>query len=364
MSGNSFGRLFKITTFGESHGSGIGVVIDGVPPGIALTESDIQRELDRRRPGQSSISTERNESDRVEILSGMIDGITTGAPVTLYVRNENQRPEDYESLKELYRPGHADYTYEMKYGIRDWRGGGRASGRETAARVAAGAVAKKLLKECGIEVIGYTLEIGGVGAEIINYDEIEKNPVRSPDPGKASEMLKRIQEVKAGGDSIGGVVEVVVKGVPPGLGDPVFDKLDALLTHAVMSVGAVKGVEIGRGFQSANMKGSEFNDPFEIRDGRIRTRTNNAGGILGGISTGEDILIRAAIRPAASIRIKQKTVDRKGQERDIEVYGRHDPCIVPRVVPVIESMVSIVIVDCLLLQYAYQNWVKNRRSPL
>lgn len=364
MPGNSFGRLFKITTFGESHGAGIGVVIDGVPPGIALTESDIQKELDRRRPGQSSIATERSERDRVEILSGLIDGKTTGAPVALYIRNENQRTEDYETLKELYRPGHADYTYEVKYGIRDWRGGGRASGRETAARVAAGAVAKKLLKEGGIEVIGYTLEIGGVRAERIEYDEVEKNPVRSPDPEKVEEMVKRIEEVKAKGDSIGGIVEVVVTGVPPGLGDPVFDKLDALLAYAVMSVGAVKGVEIGRGFQSANMKGTEFNDQFEVRDGRIRTRTNNAGGILGGISTGEDIVLRAAIRPPASIRIRQKTIDRKGQEREIEVYGRHDPCIVPRAVPVIEAMVSIVIFDCLLLQCAYQNWVKNRRSPL
>jgi chorismate synthase len=364
MPGNSFGRLFRITTFGESHGAGIGVVIDGVPPGIELTESDIQQELDRRRPGQSSITTERNERDRVEILSGIIDGKTTGAPVALYIRNENMRTEDYEALKELYRPGHADYTYEMKYGIRDWRGGGRASGRETAARVAAGAVAKKLLRESGIEVIGYTLEIGGLRAESIKYDEIEKNPVRSPDPGKVNEMVKRIEEMKAKGDSIGGIVEVVVTGVPPGLGDPVFDKLDALLAHAVMSVGAVKGVEIGRGFQSANMKGSEFNDQFEIKDGRIRTSTNNAGGILGGISTGEDIVLRAAIRPPASISIRQKTVDRKGQERDIEVYGRHDPCIVPRAVPVIEAMVSIVIIDCLLLQYAYQNWVKNRKSPL
>ncbi len=361
MPGNSFGRLFKITTFGESHGAGIGVVIDGVPPAVALTEADIQPELDRRRPGQSQVTTSRVERDRVRILSGTFEGKTTGAPIALYIENENLRTEDYESLKNLYRPGHADYSYEVKYGVRDWRGGGRSSGRETAARVAAGAVAKKVLKERGVEVIGYTLEIGGVRAETVNYKEIERNVVRSPDPVKSGEMVKKIEEAKAQGDSLGGVVEVVARGVPPGLGDPVFDKLDALLAHGVMSVGAVKGIEVGSGFASARMRGSEFNDPYVFRNGRLRAETNNAGGIVGGISTGEDIVLRAAVRPPASIELRQKTVDTRGVEQSVEIRGRHDPCIVPRIVPVLEAMVSIVLVDCLLVQSAY-GWPRREKG--
>ncbi len=350
MAGNSFGRVFKITTFGESHGRAIGVIIDGVPPRIPLLESDIQLELNRRRPGQSRVSTQRRESDRVEILSGVFEGKTTGTALTLYIQNEDIRSEDYEALKHLYRPGHADYTYRQKYGIRDWRGGGRASGRETAARVAAGAVAKKILKSYDIKIIGYTLEIAGIRVESIDYNIIETNIVRSSDSAKADVMIKKIEEAEREGDSVGGILEFVIEGCPPGLGDPVFDKLDALLSHALMSIGAVKGVEFGCGFESARLRGSQYNDSLYNEKGRVRTRTNNAGGILGGISTGEAIVLRVAVRPPASISIPQKTVSIDGEEQTIEIHGRHDPCIVPRILPVAEAMVAITILDCLLIQ--------------
>jgi chorismate synthase len=354
MPANSIGRVFTITSFGESHGDAVGVVLDGVPPGITLHETDIQKELDRRRPGQSRISTQRKEADSVEILSGVFESLTTGSPIALLVRNSDTRSRDYESFKQLYRPGHADYTYEKKFGIRDWRGGGRASGRETVARVAAGAVAKLILKADGITVLGFTLEIAGIRAEKADYANIEKNDVRAPDTEKAKQMIKAIDEARQSGDSVGGVVQAVVRGCPPGLGDPVFDKLDALLSHAVMSIGGVKGIEFGCGFLCAKMRGSLYNDPFYKEGERIRTRTNNCGGILGGISTGEDIILRAAVRPPASISVTQNTVTIHGEASKIEVKGRHDPCIVPRVVPVIEAMVAVTILDCVLFQKMYK----------
>jgi chorismate synthase len=295
----------------------------------------------------------------VRILSGVFEGKTTGTPVGLFIPNRAAEPGDYEGIKHLYRPGHADFTYHRKYGFRDWRGSGRASGRETAARVAAGAVAGKVLKQEGIEIRGYVLELGGVRAEQLDYAEIEKNPVRSPDPQAARRMVARIEEAQAGEDSLGGVVEVVARGVPVGLGDPVFDRLDALLAHAVMSIGAVKGFEVGLGFESARVSGSKFNDNYFPDDRKIRTRTNNAGGILGGISTGESIVIRAAVRPPASIARVQDTVDIQGRESTIRVHGRHDPCIAPRIVPVIEAMVAVTLLDALLMYRAYGPWIEE-----
>ena len=356
MPGNCFGRLFRICTFGESHGSGIGVVIDGVPPNVTLDESHIQTDLDRRRPGQSSITTPRSEKDRVQILSGVFEGKTTGTSLALFIANRTGKPEDYEPFKDKFRPGHADYSYQKKYGIRDWRGSGRASGRETAARVAAGAVAKKVLAGESIMITAYALEIAGVRAEKLDLSHIEQNEVRSPDMDAAKGMIARIEEAREKGDSVGGVVEAIVRGVPVGLGDPVFDKIDALLAHALMSIGAVKGLEIGEGFDSARMLGSQFNDSFVSEKGKIRTASNNAGGILGGISSGEDILLRIAVRPPSSIARSQKTVDINGRECSIEVHGRHDPCIVPRIVPVVEAMVAVVILDCLLIYRAYNDW--------
>ncbi len=354
MPGSSFGRILTITTFGESHGPAIGVVVDGVPPGVSLAAEDIQKELDRRRPGQSAITTPRAEKDKVEILSGVFDGLTTGTPIALLIRNEDKRSGDYDTLKHLYRPGHADWTYSAKYGVRDWRGSGRASGRETATRVAAGAIAKKVLAAHGATIIGYSREIDGVRAERVDPAEIERNPARCPDPAVATLMVERIEKAKAENDSVGGVVEVVAAGCPPGLGDPVFDKLEALLSHAVMSVGAVRGVEIGAGFAATRMRGSAYNDEPYLLDGRMLTRTNNAGGISGGISNGMEIVVRAALRPPASIARPQKTVDAAGSEVTVEIAGRHDPCIVPRAVPVIEAMTALVLADCLLIQSAYR----------
>ncbi len=354
MPGSTFGRIFTITTFGESHGPAIGVVVDGVPPGIALLPGDIQKDLDRRRPGQSSITTPRAEKDRVEILSGVFDGLTTGTPISLLIRNEDKRSADYDTLKDLYRPGHADWTYSAKYGVRDWRGSGRASGRETATRVAAGAIAKKVLAAYGASVMGYSREIDGVRAEQVDPAEIERNPARCPDAAAAPLMVERIERARAENDSVGGVVEVVATGCPPGLGDPVFDKLEALLAHAVMSVGAVRGVEIGAGFAATRMRGSSYNDEPYLNEGRMLTRTNNAGGIAGGISNGMDIVVRAALRPPASIARPQKTVDASGASVTVEITGRHDPCIVPRAVPVLEAMTALVLADCILVQSAYR----------
>ncbi len=350
MPGSSFGRLLCVTTFGESHGPGIGVVLDGVPPGLALSAADIQRDLDRRRPGQSAITTPRGEKDRVEIVSGVFEGLTMGTPIALLIRNEDVKSSDYNNLKDLVRPGHADWTYRAKYGVRDWRGSGRASGRETAARVAAGAVARRILAARGAAVLGYAVEIAGVRARTMDPQEIERNPVRCPDAQAAALMVAKIEEARAADDSVGGIIEVAAHGCPAGLGDPVFDKLEALLAHAIMSVGAIRGVEVGIGFAGTALRGSAFNDQPYWEDGRFRTRTNNAGGVAGGISNGEDIVLRAAVRPPASIARPQSTVDTSGGAATVEVKGRHDPCIVPRAVPVLEAMTALVIADCILVQ--------------
>lgn len=351
MSGNSFGRLFRITTWGESHGPALGVVIDGCPPLLDLKEEDIQIELDRRKPGRGEASSPRRESDRVEILSGVFEGKTTGAPISLLIWNMDADSSKYEKIKSIFRPGHADYTYFAKYGIRDYRGGGRASGRETAARVAAGAVAKKILGIKGIKITGYTKQVGDILAKDMDFEEIEKNDVRCPDKNAARRMLDKIREVKKNGDSVGGVVEVITSGVPAGLGEPVFDKLDADIAKALMSIGAVKGVEIGAGFKSASLLGSRNNDEIYIKDGKIAFRTNNAGGILGGISNGDDIVARIAVKPTPSIFKPQRSVDIHGKETEIKVEGRHDPCICPRIVPVAEAMMSLTITDHLLLYH-------------
>jgi len=350
MSGNTFGALFRITTWGESHGPAVGVVIDGCPAGLSLEEADIQKELDRRRPGQSIITTQRKEEDRAEILSGIFSGKTTGAPISIIVRNKDVDSSKYEALKNTPRPGHADLTYEIKYGFRDWRGGGRSSARETIGRVAAGAVAKKILQLHDIEILGQVVELGGVRAKAVNIDEIrentEKNPVRCADLDAASEMEAIIREARSEGDSIGGIVEIIGIGVPAGVGEPVFDKLSAELAKALMSIGAVKGVEIGAGFKSASMKGSQMNDPFMIKDGKIAANTNNSGGILGGISSGEPLVLRIAVKPTPSISQEQCTVDMsKMKDTKIKIQGRHDPSIPPRIVPVAEAMVALVLVD-------------------
>jgi len=350
MPANSFGRVFCVTTFGESHGYGVGAVIDGVPPGLPLAGEDIQKDLERRRPGKSGVSSARREPDRVELISGVFEGRTTGTPLTLMVKNKEMKSSDYERIKDLYRPGHADYTYDMKYGFRDWRGGGRSSGRETVARVAAGAVARKLLGKEGVTVTGYTIEIAGVRVRTVDFGEIDRNPVLSPDGDLAPQMASMIESARKEGDSVGGMFEISVKGCPPGIGEPVFDKLDALFTHAIMSIGGIKSVEIGCGIECARMRGSSYNDPFEKKNSRVGTKRNNCGGILGGISTGEEILLRSAVHPTPSIARTQDTVTRTGERATVSVGGRHDPCIVPRVVPVAEAMVACVLADCILLQ--------------
>jgi chorismate synthase len=350
MAGNSFGQVFKITTFGESHGPAIGVIIDGVPPNLALTEADIQFELDRRRPGQSKVTTQRKESDTVEILSGVFEKKTTGTALAMLIRNEDHRSSDYADIKDVFRPGHADYTYYMKYGHRDYRGGGRSSGRETACRVAAGAVAKKFLRNEGINIIAYTLAVGDIYAQKKDFSVIEKNMVRTPDLDAAEKMIKKIEEARKNLDSVGGVVEAIVHGCPPGLGDPVFDKLNARLAYALMSIGTLRGIEFGVGFEATKMPGSKHNDQFFMDGKKIKMRTNHAGGILGGISTGEDIILRVGVKPPSSIAQKQKTVSLDHQNTSIEIKGRHDPCICPRVVPVVEAMIALTILDALMLQ--------------
>nr|HID57791.1 chorismate synthase [Desulfobacterales bacterium] len=346
MPGNSFGKNFKITTWGESHGKAIGVVIDGCPPLLPLDESDIQKELDRRKPRGRPGSTTRSEEDKVHILSGTFNGKTTGTPIQLIIYNKDAKGKAYEDIKDIFRPGHADFTYFKKYGIRDYRGGGRASGRETAARVGAGAVARKILTQEGIVVRAYTIELAGVRVSKIDLDQVDKNPFYTPDSGAAREMEERITEIKNMGDSAGGIVEIIVTGCPAGLGEPVFDKLDADLSKAVMSIGAVKGVEIGAGFESARMLGSVCND--EMTPGGFLT--NHSGGILGGISNGDTIVMRAAIKPIPSIEKKQRSVDIYNRERTISVKGRHDVSAVPRIVPVCEAMVCLVLTDHLLRQ--------------
>jgi chorismate synthase len=353
MSGNSFGVAFRVTTWGESHGAAVGVVIDGCPAGLALSAADIQRELNRRKPGASDITTARKEADEVQLLSGIFEGETLGTPISMLVWNKDVDSSPYEPFKYISRPGQADYTYMLKYGRRDHRGGGRASGRETLARVAAGAIAKKILAQHSVEILGHVVEIAGVRAREMSAAEIrdhaERTTVRCADPEAAERMETVIKAAKEEGESVGGIVEVRALGVPPGLGEPVFDKLDAELAKALMSIGAVKGVELGAGFEAARLRGSEMNDELFVHAGKLLTRTNNAGGVLGGISTGAPLICRIAVKPTPSIAKPQKSVDMTTmQEVEIRITGRHDPCICPRIVPVAEAMVALVLVDFLL----------------
>lgn len=351
MAGNTFGHLFRITTFGESHGGAVGVVIDGCPPGLEISEEEIQKELNRRRPGQNAIISSRNELDKVHVLSGIFDRKTTGTPILLLVYNKDAKPEDYVNLKDLYRPGHADYTYQKKYGFRDWRGGGRASARETLGRVAAGAIARKYLKKkLGIEILSYVEQVGDIKANIdfnsVTVDMIESNIVRCPDISTAEKMIELIKKVKAEGDSIGGVVRGIIRNVPIGLGEPVFDKLPADLAKAMMSINAVKGFEIGSGFEGVKLKGSQYNDEFyKTKKGKIRTKTNNAGGTLGGISNGETIYFRIAFKPVSTIKKPQRTVNINNEEVVLKASGRHDPCVLPRAIPIVDAMSALVILD-------------------
>lgn len=352
--GNTFGHLFRITTFGESHGGGVGVIIDGCPPQLEISPAEIQLELDRRKPGQSKITTPRKEADSCEILSGVFEGKTLGTPIAMMVRNKDTRPQDYDEMAQKYRPSHADATYDAKYGIRNWQGGGRSSARETIGRVAAGAIAKKILRQvANIEIIGYVKRIKDLEAVIdpntVTLEQVESNIVRCPDGESAERMISLIEQIGRDGNSIGGVVECVARNVPKGLGEPVFDKLEADIAKGVMSLPASKGFEIGSGFGGTLLTGIEHNDEFYIDDsGEIRTVTNRSGGIQGGISNGENIILRVAFKPTATIRKEQKTVTQAGEETLLAAKGRHDPCVLPRAVPMVEAMVALVLCDHLL----------------
>lgn len=355
--GNSFGTLFRITTFGESHGGGVGVVIDGCPPRIELNADDLQVELDRRRPGQSSLVSQRKESDRAEILSGVLDGQTLGTPIAILVRNEDARSRDYEEMREKYRPSHADFAYDEKYGIRAWSGGGRASARETIGRVAAGAVAKKVLDRLGVEIVGWVSKVGTVEAAVlpgqVTRADVESNPVRCPAPDVAEEMVSLIEAVRKEGNSVGGVVSCVARGVPAGWGVPVFDKLEADLGKAVLSLPACKGFEIGSGFAGSEMTGLEHNDEYVADEqGNVATYTNYSGGIQGGISNGMPIYFRAAFKPTATIMHAQRTITVNRENTTLQGRGRHDACVLPRAVPMVEAMVALVLVDHALRQQA------------
>lgn len=349
---NSFGKLFRISTWGESHGAAVGVVVDGCPPRLPISAEEIQVDLDRRRPGQSEIVTPRKEEDRVEILSGIFEGRTTGAPISMLVRNADQRPGAYDEMRDKFRPSHADFTYQTKYGIRDHRGGGRSSARETVGRVAAGAVAKKLLTiGGGLEIRAFLTQVHDI---VVPEDalhhfptlaEVEASPVRCPHPATAAAMIERIKAVRSDGDSVGGIIECRIRGVPVGLGEPVFDRLEADLAKAMLSLPATKGFEIGSGFAGARQKGSEHNDLYETREGHVRTATNRSGGVQGGISNGEEIVFRVAFKPTATILQRQKTVDVHGTATELMGRGRHDPCVVPRAVPIVEAMAALVLVD-------------------
>ncbi|MHB1946963.1 MAG: chorismate synthase [Gammaproteobacteria bacterium] len=357
MAGNSLGKLFKITTCGESHGGAIGVIIDGCPAGLEISEKEIQQELDRRKPGQSSITTPRQEQDLIHILSGVFEGKTTGTPILLLSYNADMRPEDYDELKKVYRPSHADYTYLMKYGRRDFRGSGRASARETLARVAAGAIAKKYLKQhLNIEILSYVEQVGSIRSDMdykkVTLEAIEANTIRCPDQETAQKMINLIDEVKSDGDSIGGIIKGIIRNVPAGLGEPVFDKLSADLGKAMLSINAVKGFEIGSGFHGVTMRGSEHNDPFVIENENLKIKTNHAGGTLGGISTGEDIYFRVAFKPVSTISKNQQTVNLEHQATELRATGRHDPCVLPRAVPIVDAMSALVIMDHFLRQNA------------
>lgn len=350
MSGNSFGALFRITSFGESHGRAIGVVIDGVPPGLAIAEDEINAELRRRRPGQSKLVSQRMEPDACEILSGVQDGVTLGTPIGVLVRNVDAKPDAYDEMRELYRPSHADFTYDAKYGVSAASGGGRASARETIARVIGGVVATKVLRELApVEIVAYVRAVGDIAAEVdsgaVTREMVEANAVRCPDEDAAERMIERIDEARRAGDSVGGVIECVARGVPAGWGDPVFDKLEADLAKALLSLPAVKGFEVGSGFAGTRLSGSEHNDPYVPKGERIGTATNFSGGIQGGISNGEPILLRAAFKPTATINKEQETVDRKGRPAKLKAKGRHDPCVLPRAVPIVEAMVALVLAD-------------------
>ncbi len=352
------GELFRVSTFGESHGGAVGVVIDGCPSRLELSASDIQKELDRRRPGQSDIVTPRKEADACEILSGVFEGKTLGTPIAILVRNTDARPEAYAEMETTFRPSHADFTYQAKYGIRNWQGGGRSSARETIGRVAAGAIARKALSVLcpGLEIVAYVKSIYQMDAVVdpatVTAAQVESNPVRCPDAETAGEMVTLIKAMRARGDSVGGVIECVVRGVPAGLGEPVFDRLEADLAKAMLSLPATKGFEIGSGFGSSLMTGSEHNDPFEVRAGQVRTTTNRSGGVQGGISNGEDIFFRIAFKPTATIAQKQRTVTVTGEETELAARGRHDACVLPRAVPMVEAMAALVLIDHALRQRA------------
>ena len=360
MPGNTFGQLFRITTAGESHGPGNVVIVDGCPPGIPLSVADLQADLDRRRPGQSRITTQRQEPDEPEILSGVFEGVTTGTSIAILIRNVDQRSRDYTDIADKYRPGHADYTFDAKYGVRDYRGGGRSSARETAARVAAGAIAKKLIAQSfGGRVVGYVVQVGEIVARVpdpaaVTLEDVEANVVRCPDGEAAARMIEAIDAARKDKDSLGGIAEIVATGVPAGLGEPVFDKLKADLGKALFSLPAVLGVEYGIGFGCATMRGSQNNDPFTTVDGRIVTTSNRHGGMLGGISSGMPIVLRAAVKPTSSLPRDQPTVTRKGDPTTIRTKGRHDPCVLPRFIPMAEAMVALVLADHHLRQKAQQ----------
>lgn len=353
MSGNTFGTLFRVTTYGESHGPAIGAVIDGCPAGLEFDHELLRHEMGRRRPGQSKLTTQRQEQDEVEVLSGLFEGRTTGAPIHLLIRNQDQRSKDYSRFRDLYRPSHADFVWEQKYGLRDYRGGGRSSARETAARVAAGAVAKMLLQEKQVNIQAFVSQVGTVQMEQpyqeLNLSKAEENPIRCPDPATAEQMMQLIEQVRSEGDSVGGIITCVVQNPPVGLGEPVFGKLHADLARAVMSINATRGFEIGSGFAAAAMRGSQHNDPYQQEEGKVTTATNHSGGIQGGISNGMDIVFRVAFKPTATIAQKQQTVTREGEATELEGKGRHDPCVVPRAVPIVEAMTALVLADHLLL---------------
>jgi chorismate synthase len=348
---NSYGTLFRITTFGESHGPAIGAVIDGCPAGLMIDETFIQSELDRRKPGQSKITTQRKESDTFKILSGVFEGKSTGTPIALVIENEDQRSKDYSHIQNTFRPSHADYTYEAKYGVRDYRGGGRSSARETAARVAAGAIAKLILKQAGVDITAYVSQVGDIKTDhytTLNLSKTEDNIVRCPDPATAEKMIALIDQVRLDRDTVGGMVTCVIKNTPVGLGEPVFDKLHAELGKAMLSINAVKGFEYGSGFEGVKLRGSQHNDAFYTEGSAIRTKTNHSGGIQGGITNGEDIYFNVAFKPVATIMQDQSSIDKDGNEATVSGKGRHDPCVVPRAVPIVEAMAALVLVDFLL----------------
>ena len=356
MAGSTFGTNFTITTFGESHGKAVGVVLDGCPPNLELSVEDIQKELDRRRPGQSKVSTPRDESDTVEIYSGVFEGKTTGTPIMMMVFNKNQMSRDYNDVKDLFRPGHADFTYFSKYGIRDHRGGGRSSARETIGRVCAGAVAKKILEKSAVTVQAYVIQVGPHKAEKRDLDIVEDNIIRTCDLDAAKKMEEYILEAREAGDSVGAIVECVVKGLPIGIGEPVFDRLNAMIAHAIMSVPAVKGIEFGKGFEAALMRGSENNDEMS----KYGFLSNNAGGTLGGMSTSQDVVFRFVVKPASSITVPRQTIDIYGNEKSIITEGRHDPCVAPRVVPVAEAMTRVVLVDLIMSDKAIAKYFEKK----